>query len=112
MLYILETNASPTDYYPGNYTLKSIVDVLEESRYSFNTDCTVFIESYALFDSRSFMTRTNRMFCYKVQEAISRGVNIVLIVPSKDYVDKRLRSIATVFSIPKARISEEEEIKS
>jgi len=68
---------------------------------------SVFVERYALFDSRAVLTKRNRLFCYHVMKAVNAGKNIIIVVPDEMMVDRRLRNKATIIRIP---IKEEEKV--
>ena len=99
MLYIIETNNITSESWPHNkdHSLDASLCPIPES---FNSGCSIINDAHFYCDARQFMTKENKLFCYKVREAISRGLNIILITSSASLIDKRLRSKAVILTVP------------
>lgn len=91
MLYILETHAEFINVYdsPPNTPERRWWGPL-----------TIF--SHAIFhaDSKRSASRENREFGHNVSQALSEGKDIILVAKDKNDIDKRLRTQATIFSLP------------
>ena len=59
-------------------------------------------EAVLLADCRNSQSKSNKLFTYRVQEARNKGLNVVLIVPRVDMVDKRLRESATLLQLERS----------
>lgn len=88
-IYILDSGYRPIDLFTKS------VEVPEK----LTSSCALFLELYSLYDSKSFSSKKNREFVYKALESSDRGNVIVIISPSADYIDKRLRERATILRV-------------
>ncbi len=61
---------------------------------------TLFSEAYFSLDSRQSNSKGNRILGYKIQQALSKGLDIFLIAPEAGMIDKRLRNLATIITLP------------
>ena len=78
--------------------VKNLIDNLDKKDWHLSN--SLFVESYQLFDSRNSQSKVNTGFCRRVSQALEEGLNIFIVVPNADMVDKRLRSRAIIFSLP------------
>lgn len=96
-LIILETGSAVTD----------LIDKDGEERqqwlsseHPFGAGCTVVPDAWIYADRRMSMSKQNKLFAYQVNQGLREGCDIILIAPSKDMLDKRLRGRAIVFGLP------------
>jgi len=99
-----------SEYYPSygrkDYTkspVENLIENLDNNNWHIGT--SLFIENYKLFDSRSYNTKINKFFCYKVKEGLEKGANIVIIARHSSHVDKRLREIAQIIDLPEVKLN-------
>lgn len=83
-----------------NKRIKNLVDNLENKDWHLHS--SILINAYQLFDCRNSQTKTNRLFCAKVGEALEEGA--IIVIPDAKMVDKKLRNQAIIFSLPKGEV--------
>lgn len=96
-LIILETGSRVTDFVSKDGEERQ---QWLNSKHPFNAGCTVIPDAWIYADRRATMSKQNQLFAYQVSQGLKEGCDIVLIAPSKDWLDKRLRSRAIVFGLP------------
>lgn len=99
-LIILETGSRMTDFInkDGEERQRWLT-----SEHPFNAGCTVVPDAWIYADCRASASKQNALFTYQVNQGLKDGCDVILIVPSKDMLDKRLRSRAIVFGLPNRR---------
>ena len=73
------------------------------SPYPFNAQCTIIPDAEFYVNCRQSQSKQNRLFVYKAIQALKSGTDLILIAPSKDSQDIRLRENAIVFSLPERK---------
>ena len=96
-LIILETGSGITDFInkDGEERQRWLT-----SEHPFNAGCTVVPDAWIYADNRVTMSKQNKLFTYQVSQGLKDGCDIILIAPSKDMLDRRLRKHAIVFGLP------------
>jgi hypothetical protein len=79
-------------------TFTSSKDV--EDKEHLSAELNVFPEAIYFADSRQAMSRKNKIFAWKVYDAIKNGKDVILVAPWETAIDKRIRDMATIIKVP------------
>lgn len=81
---------------PHEYvTFEDVLDMVEQER-SYDSVCFAIDEAHIWLDSRTSVTKENRMFSYFLNMTGKQGINLYYTTQSFDQVDKRLRKRTTI----------------